>query len=303
MKKIESADQEDLSNALESYFDETDYIVDKFRKHFGLDKKASGYYTGYDQVAEDFVQKIIDSGDFKELLEYLVKNNQSSVCEKLLDKYFPETPEGTYSISIPEIRDSRISPNPEKTLDPTIHESEYIQILNALQISGHHIEKTITSYLGQDEERLRGVILGNLQTAFPSYSASGETFNVDGKTDILLKHKSENIFVAECKIWSDEPKLLDAIDQLMGYLTYRDTKTALILFIQNSSFSSILTKVPKIISSHKYHKKDLDSQNDNQFNYEFIQKNDPSKFFKLSVICFNFYHKSRSKPKSKQKKK
>ena len=32
--------------------------------------------------------------------------------------------------------------------------------------------------------------------------ASGETFNYEGKTDILIRVQGKNIFIAECEYWA-----------------------------------------------------------------------------------------------------
>lgn len=64
-------------------------------------------------------------------------------------------------------------------------------------------------------------------------SATGETFNKKGKTDILLRHAGNNAFVGECKFWKGEKSFLSTIDQLLGYLTWRDSKTAVIMFVKN----------------------------------------------------------------------
>ena len=32
--------------------------------------------------------------------------------------------------------------------------------------------------------------------------ATAEAFNFHGKTDILIRHDNQNLFIAECKYWS-----------------------------------------------------------------------------------------------------
>ena len=294
-KTVTDEDRESLARALESIFEGTDYTIDKVKRDLSsLSLREPDYYGTVENVSEDAANQIVDGGDLKEDLKYLSKNHPHGTFDRLLEKYFPTSPEGTYEVSIPSIRESIISINPQTTLDPTLYESEYIQILNGIHIAGSSIEQKIVSFYNQDEEGLRDTILTGLQTAFPKYSATGETFNAAGKTDILLKYNSENLFVAECKIWAGQSSVNPAIDQLMNYLTWRDSKTALILFVQNSTFSSVLAEIKKIIADHPNYQKFIDEQNSNRFNFEFTQKNDPNKTFKLAVICFNFYHKNQS---------
>ena len=73
--------------------------------------------------------------------------------------------------------------------------------------------------------------------------ATGETFNGEGKTDILIRVEGKNIFVAECKFWSGEKAFLATIDQLLSYLCWRDTKAAVVVFNRNAGFSAVLAKI------------------------------------------------------------
>jgi hypothetical protein len=57
--------------------------------------------------------------------------------------------------------------------------------------------------------------------------ATGETFNFQGKTDILIRAQGKNIFIAECKFWKGEKVFLETIDQLLSYLSWRDSKAAI----------------------------------------------------------------------------
>jgi hypothetical protein len=64
-------------------------------------------------------------------------------------------------------------------------------------------------------------------TAFKA-QATGETFNFQGKTDILIRVEAKNVYIAECKFWKGEKTLLATLDQLLSYLSWRDTKAALL---------------------------------------------------------------------------
>lgn len=86
------------------------------------------------------------------------------------------------------------------------------------------MERHPSTYAGKDEETLRDHFLMILDTHFES--VTGETFNRNGKTDILIRHEKSNVFVGECKFWRSEKSLIKTIDQLLDYLTWRDSKAA-----------------------------------------------------------------------------
>ena len=74
---------------------------------------------------------------------------------------------------------------------------------------------------------MRDFLLMTLCTHYPN--TTGETFNKAGKTDILVRHEGTNVFVGECKFWKGIKAFRDTIDQILGYLTWRDSKAAIIV--------------------------------------------------------------------------
>ena len=57
------------------------------------------------------------------------------------------------------------------------------------------------------EEDLRSHFLVQLNGAFKGH-ATGETFNFQGKTDILIPVEGKNVFIAEFKFWKGEKAFL-----------------------------------------------------------------------------------------------
>jgi hypothetical protein len=101
-----------------------------------------------------------------------------------------------------------------------------------------------------EEEKLRDVLVSTLETHYENL-VTGETFRKNGKTDILVRFENKAAFIAECKIWHGIKKFDDAVKQLFGYTTWKDTKVALIVFNkENKNFKSILDSVEKWIKEN-----------------------------------------------------
>lgn len=83
-----------------------------------------------------------------------------------------------------------------------------------------------------------------------------ETFNGQGKTDILLNVQGKVVFIAECKFWGGPKSLADAIDQLLSYLSWHDTKAAVIVFHRGRNLTMVLEKVRAEIRSNRAFVKD-----------------------------------------------
>jgi len=200
----------------------------------------------------------------------------------------------TYSIpSIgkkPRIETPKVANKPFKP-EPILIEEEYEDILKLIHNMALVMERSPQTFRKLREEEIRNHFLMVLNASYEG-QATGETFNYGGKTDILIRHDSRNVFIAECKFWRGERELIRAIDQLLGYASWRDTKTAVLLFSRNQDFSSVLGKIDPILKSHSCYKRkhDLKSaelRNETTFSYIFHKPEDKNREVFLTVMAFN----------------
>jgi len=177
-----------------------------------------------------------------------------------------------------------------KEVVPTLEEKVYNDIKEVLYNVGRAMERKPSLYMGKNEEALRDSLLLFLETRYESTAGVGEAFNKKGKTDILLKYAPDgrNIFVAECKFWTGPKALISALDQLLGYLTVRDTKTALIFFVNKKNFSAVIDSIECTISTHSCYKAKLAQNHESSFSYSFCLPDDPSKIIFIEIMAFHF---------------
>jgi len=114
--------------------------------------------------------------------------------------------------------------------------------------------------------------------------ATGETFNAGGKTDILVRSKDRSVFIAECKVWRGAKSLLGAVDQLLSYTTWRDTKTAIVVFNRNRNVSEVIAKIPLALAQHSRHKRGLTVDLEGAYRCLLSQKDDPNRELVLTVL-------------------
>jgi hypothetical protein len=168
-----------------------------------------------------------------------------------------------------------------------IAELDYQDIINLIHHVGRTFEETPRTYAVHDEEELRDIILANLNIF---YKASGETFRRSGKTDIIISAEDRAAFVAECKIWSGPKTVTDAIDQLLGYLTWRDCKTAIIIFNKAAAgFTSLLPKTQEALNSHARFVRIEKVADQGEWICVFKSKDDDSLLVRVCVFLFNLY--------------
>lgn len=176
----------------------------------------------------------------------------------------------------------------EYTSEPTITHSDYMSILEAINELGKSFERLPSNYIGKDEESLRDLILSLLTLHFESASITGETFNKKGKTDILIKYQNQNLFVAECKFWRGTKNHHETINQLLSYLTWRDSKTAIIYFIDNKNVQPAIDAINADTPTHKCFIKANEQKNESWFNYHFTMLEDQTRGLELAVLAFHF---------------
>lgn len=115
--------------------------------------------------------------------------------------------------------------------------------------SGRTTPVSAASSRASMQEAIRNLLLMALNSQFEG-AAAGEVFNSNGKTDILIRVGDRNVFIGECKIWKGPKTITDTLDQLLGYLTWRDTKAALLLFIRDGVPTEI---IPKALAKFQEH--------------------------------------------------
>ena len=172
---------------------------------------------------------------------------------------------------------------------PTLGDAAYLKILDYVLKIGANLEKfPTTRHL--NEEGLRDYLLPFLNAVSKHHSATGEAFNREGRTDILIQDPDgNNIFIAECKLWNGRAKLKEGLDQLLTrYVNWRDEKVALLVFTkEGTDFSEIITKADRAVREHPRCSEFVEERRPTSFSYVFRRSDDVNKKVKLELILFN----------------
>lgn len=231
------------------------YISTQFERTFSSYRKmieyvndgVKSYNSGLRKSAKDLLQKRKEKAiDFAQIsralnIPLMVSKNAPPIVPVSL-KRTPRKPTAK-----PVLR----APEPEYY----VSDEDYNNILNIIHSACSSMEATARTFNKNDEEELRDFIIATLGTHYENM-VTGETFRKIGKTDIQIIFDNKAAFIGECKIWHGIKKFSDAINQLFGYSTWKDSKTALIVFNKdNKDFSTIRKTVEQwIINNTKTHK-------------------------------------------------
>lgn len=170
--------------------------------------------------------------------------------------------------------------------EPVLEDKEYQHILEVLENMVQVMEQSPAAFSKMDEESLRTHFLVQLNGHYEG-NATGETFNFEGKTDILIKADGKNIFIGECKYWKGEKAHVETVDQLLGYVSWRDTKAAILVFNRNKDFSAILPKVKSATSLHPNCKSLVSEISETSWRYLFSQPDDSNREMIVTVQVYN----------------
>lgn len=173
-------------------------------------------------------------------------------------------------------------------LEPALDMQQYEDILGILNNMVLVIEKSPHVFSRIVEEDFRTHFLVQLNGQYEG-QATGETFNFSGKTDILIRVDGKNIFIAECKFWKGAENFTETIDQILGYISWRDTKTAILLFNRNKNLSNVLEQIPNIVKTHPNFVRvanNLSGSSETQFRYIMSHRDDANRELMLTVMVF-----------------
>lgn len=194
------------------------------------------------------------------------------------------------AFTVPPVR-KKVMAKPASVPSPTaqipiLDEAIYQEILQTVFDMGTTFEKYPSTYAGKDEMTLRDHLILLLEPRFEG-STTGETFNKTGKTDILIKYQKGNIFVAECKFWGGKAKHHETIDQLLSYLTWRDSKTAIVYFVDRKEITPVLEEIEKSTPSHPCYLRTLPKQNPSWHMFEFHLPSDRGCKIFMAILAFH----------------
>ncbi len=301
------------SRSTSVYIDNDKNLIIHSNNHIGAtiileDLETSKYNSEVDKLKSELSTNIpllnIEIAPWNDSLENFIKvsiEKRKGLVSKKIDfmesiglKINPKsnefiTPTSITKKTIP-IPVSEISKNVKREIIPILQENVYNDIKEVLYNVGKAIERKPSIYIGKHEEDLRDIFLLFLETRYESTSGLGEAFNKKGRTDILLKYSKDNtnIFVAECKFWKGQKSFLEAIGQLLGYLTHRDSKTALMIFINQKEATSVKETLKQEIPKHPNFKKFVKETYDTSLSYEFSLPEDSLKIIKIEIMLYHF---------------
>ena len=252
--------------------------IEKFLSY--IDKDLNIFNSRIKQIAESEIKYKIEKykkiSSFAKTFNYeLVQNENSSK---------------TYTIPTVEKKVTFAKPKEKQYIpEPILELNAYNDIIEICSNMATVMERSPKAFANMGEEDLRTHFLVQLNGQYQG-QATGETFNSNGKTDILIRNENQNVFIAECKFWKGKSGYLSTIDQLLGYVTYRDTKTAIFMFVKNKKFTEIFNQMKEVIEEHPNFVKFIESyvspKGSSAFRCEFKNQNDDEKHFYITIMAF-----------------
>ena len=192
----------------------------------------------------------------------------------------------TYTVDIPR-RQPRKRATPQRTCEPSnaeprISDEGFASIVSDIGSTLASFERLPQGRGTAPEEHLRNEIIAALQ---PQGPATGESYSKRGKSDIYLPHAGHAVFLAECKWWRGKKAFAEkALPQLLDrYVIWRDTHTAIILFIRNKNATEVIREAIDAIRSHPRYVAELEHIGDSP-TFRFHHDGDEARFLTLALL-------------------
>jgi hypothetical protein len=169
--------------------------------------------------------------------------------------------------------------------EPVLPDGDYEAALAVLRNARNALERSPSTTNKLGEEQIRDLLLVSLNAQFEG-KAAGEVFNGAGKTDILIRVNDRNVFIGECKFWKGPKTITDTLDQLLGYLVWRDTKAALLLFIRDADVTAVMAKAVIQVEQHSNYKRRGTTSTEERHDFVLHAPGDPAREIHLALLPF-----------------
>jgi len=186
--------------------------------------------------------------------------------------------------SIAELRKPQGKSKQIPKLDPATFNT-ILEIIDSQSVSFERTPKTVAKL---EEDDIRNLILSTLNGTL-NLGALGEAFSNHGKTDIYMVVPEGGIFIAECKIWHGPHIINEAIDQILGYLTWRDAYGVVLIFSRNKGFSGVLEAVPTAIKELASRRGEIISADEHHWIARHSLPSDEQQTVEIHYLAFNIY--------------
>ena len=171
--------------------------------------------------------------------------------------------------------------------EPALEMAEYEHIISIIDGMVHVMERSPAAFKDMKEEDMRTHFLVQLNGQYEG-QATGETFNYSGKTDVLIRSENRNIFIAETKFWVGKKALLEALDQILGYATWRDCKLALIVFNRRKNLSRVLDQIQEVVQTHSCFRRAIEYEHGGTgWRFVLHRPDDPDRELLLTLLVFD----------------
>jgi hypothetical protein len=179
------------------------------------------------------------------------------------------------------------------TPEPTLADADYEAALAVLHRARNALERSPSMTSKMDENEIRDLLLVMLNDHFEG-NAGAEVFNCAGRTDILIREQDRHVFIAECKVYDARRHkkgvdwvVTSALNQLLGYLTWRDTKAALLLFVREANLTTVMNKTIAAIRQHPNYQRAGQITNEERHDAIMHANGDPNREIRLATIAFH----------------
>ena len=98
-----------------------------------------------------------------------------------------------------------------------------------------------------------------------------------------------DIFIAEAKIWGGPKTVNEALEQILGYLTWRDAYGVVLLFSRNKGFSKVRADIPEAIKGEVSLRGEVYQVDQHHWSARHVLPNDDYQAVEIHYLVYDVY--------------
>jgi hypothetical protein len=181
----------------------------------------------------------------------------------------------------------RQSANQQIRQDPVLSDTSLESVLRLINQAGRGFEVAPGVFGQFREETLTSIVLRYLNAVFDCDVATGETFSVSGKTDILLTIAGGAVLIAECHWWEGSSTYVAKVMQLFRYVTFRQSSAVMVTFTDRGDSLAVVRAARMVTHEHASRRGDIIDVSDTSFRSTHQHPREAEKQLDVRHLFFN----------------
>lgn len=196
------------------------------------------------------------------------------------------------TFAVPAVSRKPVVPKPQApserySPEPTLDQGIYEEILQTIFDTGRRVRAVTEHVCRQGRRDATRSSDSEPRTPLPDRHDRGDVQQIRQDRYFDASRRQEHLR-AECKFWRGQKAHHETIDQLLSYLTWRDSKTAIVYFLDTKEMAAPLKAIEEATPQHSCFVAAKGKRHESLLSYEFHLPGDHSRPCRSRFFAFTY---------------